>query len=215
MHRTTYTIRRISDEQLPMIPTMDGTPSHRADVGELAHMGIHHLHDDIYSVVQIDNRVIDRTTGEIAWVPRVEDLPGDVLTEGLVGDRFAALPADVKSHVMRVRVLRSTENDSLRARAHGNIVEAKTIFAERVGSIGDATMAAPAAVVSKDADVTEADVQTEARRLRGVFRANPHTETFEPIAVEHVVPLASVTADDVIEDATHIVPHTWAGEARR
>lgn len=192
MHRINTSIRRIAAADLPTI-TPIGEPTRPMNAQELLNTGIQHLSGDFYSCISQDER--DDETLE--WRPKDgQALPGAVVTQGVLQERYAKLPADVKGKILRASVIRSSlgNADDL---ASAVLIQAAEAAEAAVGPVRDGEPLI---------DVADARlVLSEAQRQLGIEGSG-----FSRTAVQ----MDAVAVGDVIE-AEDIIPHSWAGEPKR
>lgn len=106
MHQVKTSIRRILPAELPTVTPIDEAPRTMNDQ-ELLNAGLQRISGDIFSCIYQEER--DEETFE--WRPRFgQSLPGTVIAEGLLLERHAKLPADVRAEVMRSVVRRVVDD---------------------------------------------------------------------------------------------------------
>jgi hypothetical protein len=191
MHQVKTSYRRIPPTDLPTV-TPIGEAARPMNDQELLNAGIVHISGDIYSCIHQEER--DEDTLE--WRPKDgQSLPGTVITEGVLADRHAKLPSDVRSQVMRAQIIRS-KTGSAKAAVSTNLAELSAVLANTVGLIDGAPLV----------DTTSQDAQLEeAQRLIGVPDSGLERE---------FVSMADVVDGDIVE-ADSLIPHSWAGEPKR
>lgn len=192
MHQVKTSIRQILPADLPTI-TPIGEATRPMNDQELLNMGIARISGDFYSCIHQEERDPDT----LEWRPKEgQSLPGTVISEGVLTDRHAKLPADIRSKVMRASVIRSTTSETAKAAVTANLSELTATLNDVVGDVNGAPLL--------DTTSPEAHL-VEAQRLAAIPDSGLERE---------LVAMADVADGDVVE-ADSIIPHSWAGEPKR
>ena len=191
MHRIVYTYREVLPSDLPRVRDADGELRAAMD-DELLSLGLKRISGDYFSAIEQHER--DDET--LMWSPKGQALAGTVVSQGLLPERHAKLPADVKPRILRAAVIRSSTSVSTKEAAESNLAEVGAVLGEVVGDVGGAPLI--------DTISPEALLE-EAKRL-----ADTPDSGFDRVTV----PMADVTGGDVVE-ADSLIPHSWAGEPKR
>lgn len=159
---------------------------------DLLNAGIAHISGDLYSCVEQHER-----TPELVWAPTDRPLPGVPLSEGLLKERHAKLPLEVRDSVMRASVIQSSDPaflaDDLALAA---LILAAAEADRLVGKVDGESLI----------DVSDPKLLVgEAQRLLSLS---------DTTLVRKAVSMESVAAGDVIE-AENLIPHSWSGEPKR
>lgn len=187
MHQLKISIRKILPAEIPTV-TPIGEPPRPMNAQELLNLGIVPLGNDLYSCVHQEER--DPETLE--WRPRPgQNLLGEAVSEGLLHDRHARLPGDVRSLVLRAQVLKKGKDA-----ATANLTELAGVLETEVGLVDGVPFVETG---------TDEAVLVEAQRLASVPDSGVSRE---------LVAMADVDAADLVE-AEGLIPHSWSGEPKR
>ena len=189
MHKVITIIRQIAPANLPTITPLD-EPTRPMNEQELLNRGIVHLSGDIYSCIQ----QLERDDITLEWKP-IQELPGTVVSEGLLQERHDKLPAEIRAKVMKASVIRSSlgNADDL---VSAVLLEAAGAAANAVGMIEGAPL-----IDVADPEMLLSEAQRQVMTPDSGF-------TRETVTME------DMAAGDVIE-AENLIPHSWAGEPKR
>jgi hypothetical protein len=192
MHRIQTTIRHIAPAELPTVTPVGEEVAREMTEQELLDAGIVALGNDLYSCIHHEEP--DERTLE--WRPKEgQALPGTVISAGVLTERHAKLPQDVRLKVMRASIIRAKAGSAKDAVTQ-NLAEVGAVLADKVGLVEDAPLI--------DTTSQQAEL-AEAQRLATLPDSGLERE---------IVPMIDVTDADVVE-ADSLIPHSWAGEPRQ
>lgn len=198
MHQICYSIRRIPLEQLPMVVDVETLEQRPATEQELLDRGMQHLYDDLYSCAEIlDSRIQEDASGrrDRVFFHPAGDPPGELIAQGTLRARHAAIPPELKAKVFRADVVRATDpNENALLLVATNLNEQATAIAEFVGTTEKPLLDLSSAQVVID----------EAERVAQLPDTNVGRVLVPMITVDD-------SADVVVRDG--VIPHSWAGES--
>jgi hypothetical protein len=100
MHQIKTSIRHIPADELPTTTPVDGEPRPMTDQ-ELLNAGIQRITGDFYSCIHQEE-----TDDDGNWQPKKgQVMPGTVLSEGTLVQRYANLSDDVKAQILQADVV--------------------------------------------------------------------------------------------------------------